>query len=402
MFLRALACFACAAFSISGVATAQTNTPLKEKEISGSFGKEIPVIITSNDTNVGALANKAFGAHGAYKITNQATNKIQLTKNSDTSITLVCEMPNAGKRATQNIVGVDWRDTTLRACDAAVTITGESQKLRPFFLGKLAFVSDRTGKKEIYVSDLFLNSVRPVTNLNSISNTPHWTRDGKEVLFTTYVNNNFTDIYAVNTSTGKLREVIVGVRGTTSGAVMNPLSGTLAFSSSARGNMDVYTTTSGQKEAKAIVKTDDVDTDPAWSADGLRLAFVSGPNGRPGVYTVSSSGGATVRIPTGYNYATEPAWNPVDITKIAFTFQTGRTFGIGVVDTASRDTTAVTKNGNFQHASWCADGRHIVATRESGKSYSLVLIDTESGKTTALSGPQMANCTEADYYFSKN
>lgn len=364
--------------------------------IDGSFSsKEIPVAVESNDAQVAALARAAFNAHGAYRVVAAGSARIQLRKLSDTSVAVTCQA--GGGQTEQTVSGGDWVEATLRACDVAVVATGRSQNLRPFFAGRLAFVSDRTGKKEIYGSDLFLQAVRPLTNLNSISITPHWVRGGQEVLFTTYHNNNFTDIYAVNVASRELRDVVVGVRGTTIGAVSNPVNGDLAFASSARGNMDIYTANAAGKNTRVLARTDGVESDPAWAANGRELYFTSGPNGRPSIHVIGTSGGTPRRIATpGYGYATEPAANPVDAGKVAFTFQRGG-FGIGVVDTRIGEVRVITKAGSFMHPVWCADGRHLVATQVAGRANSLVLVDSETGKTTRLSPAQMANCSEADY-----
>ncbi len=366
-------------------------------QVGGVFSaKEIPVTVEANDAQVGALARAAFSAHGAYRVVASGNARIQLRKVSDTSIAVTCQ--SGGAQTEQTVSGGDWVEATLRACDAAVVVTGRSQNLRPFFAGRLAFVSDRTGKKEIYSSDLFLQSVRPLTNLNSISITPHWVRGGQEVLFTTYHNNNFTDIYAVNVASRQLRDVVVGVRGTTIGAVSNPVNGDLAFASSARGNMDIYTANASGKNTKALARTDGVESDPSWAVNGSELYFTSGPNGRPSIHVIGTSGGTPRRIATpGYGYATEPAANPVETGKIAFTFQRNGVFGIGIVDTRTGEVKAITKAGSFMHPTWCADGRHLVATQVAGQANSLVLLDSETGKTARLSPAQMANCTEADY-----
>ncbi|MDR1497813.1 MAG: hypothetical protein LBS59_05300 [Puniceicoccales bacterium] len=360
------------------------------------------IVVESDTPAFAALARKAFAAHGDYELSGEAANvpHLRLTKISDSAVNLVYQA--GGTRITRDITGATWRDAVLRACDAVLVRDGNL----PFFAGRLAFASDRTGKKEIYVGDLFLGEVRPVTNYGSICVSPRWTDNGKEVLYTTYANGNFTDIYAVNVSTGARRGVVVGARGSSIGAVSNPRTGQIAFSSSSLGDMDIFLADASGRNARRFISTKGVETDPAWSADGGRLAFTSGPAGRPSIHIASVPGsGAARRINTGFNYATEPSWNPVFPDKIAFTYQSGG-FHIGVVDTRTGvvEKVATTPVGNYTHPVWCADGRHIVAVKIAGRATRLVLIDTKpsansrSGKkVTVISGPQMANCFEPDY-----
>jgi Tol biopolymer transport system component len=92
--------------------------------------------------------------------------------------------------------------------------------------------------------------------------------------------------------------------------------------------------------------------------------LTSGPLGCPGIYLSSATGGSLTRLSTAYRYCTEPRWNPVDSSQIVFTFQSGR-LGLAVADLARGEITAVptTSPLNLSHASWCADGRHVVATQ---------------------------------------
>ena len=355
------------------------------------------ISVRSSTPAIASLARKAFNAHGDYALAEKASLSLQLSKVNDTTVSLSLHSPKRGARVAQDISGATLEEATLRACDAVLASEGK----RPFFAGKLTFTSDRTGKKEIYASDLFLSTVRPLTNYGSISLAPRWTYDGTEVLYTTYANQNFTDIYAVNVLTGRRRNIIVNARGTTIGAASNPRTGQIAFASSARGDMDIYLADASGANVRRIVSTKGVETDPAWSADGSRLALSSGAAGSPGIHIATLPGGALQRVKTTFNYSTEPAWNPVYSTKIAFTYLSG-SFGIAVVDTASGKVSPVKTNpaGNYANPAWCADGRHVVATRIAGSSSRLALIDTESGKITVISGEQMANCTSPDYFLS--
>ncbi len=396
MFSRTSAFFAFAAVSL----TANPAFALEDaRAIDLTYsGQKFTVTIESNDTEVRALADRAIGAHGAFDVKSGSSRRARFSKTSPTSITVSCAIGNEAP-IEQTVTGTDAAETLMRACDFVITTFGKSAGVRPLYTGELAFVSDRSGKKEIYCGDLFLTTIRPLTNLNSISITPHWTADGSEVLFTTYYNNNFTDIYAVNRGTRKLRGVVVGIKGTTTGAVSSP-SGQIAFSSSSSGNTDIYVAGANGKNARAVINSKDVDSDPAWSHDGTRLAYVSGAAGSPGIYVAFASGSGAKRIRTGSNYTTEPNWNPVDSNKIAFTCQIGG-FNIGVADIASGKITQITKTGGYTHPTWCPDGRHIVATKTTGKNSVLVLIDTETdktgkNKTTTLSGALMKNCSEAD------
>ncbi|MDR0535607.1 MAG: hypothetical protein LBG65_04560 [Puniceicoccales bacterium] len=371
------------------------------------------ITVESADSELNNLARRAFKAHGNYDLVAGADTRLSLVKTGANSVRGDFTSKRRGIRSSQAFTGASWQEAALRACDDALERDGQ----RPFFSGKLAFVSDRTGSKEVYAGDLFLSVATPLTNYRSVVLSPRWTHTGTEVLHTTYVNGNFTDIYAVDVRDPRRRRgVVVGARGTTTGAVSNPRTGRLAFTSSARGDMDIFGADASGGGARLLVRTpkNNVETDPAWSADGTLLAYVSGASGRPSLHVSNADGSAPRRLPTaGIRYATEPAWNPVFKTKIAFTYQEGGVFALAVLDTATSKVTRLEVRGaqNHTHPIWCADGRHLIATQTSGRASRLVLVDTLTGlpgldgadvnpsdrRVTVLSNAGWANCYEADY-----
>ncbi|MDR2429643.1 MAG: hypothetical protein LBD14_01870 [Puniceicoccales bacterium] len=378
----------------AGPLPAQVRSGAVEGSITATYQSQ-RIAVECADADVGALARKAFNAHGDYTVDASGALRVRLVKTGPATLALTLDVD--GVRFAQNVSGATLEEATLRACDAVLVRRGQ----RPLFAGRLVFVSDRTGRKEIYTGDLFFEKVRPLTQYNSITVTPRWTHDGAEVLYTTYANNNFTDIYAVDPATGRRRNVVVNARGTTTGAVSNPRTGQIAFASSGRGNMDIYLANADGTGVRALIATSNVESDPAWSADGSQLAFAGGGTGRPGIHVATPPNGAARRIPTGYNYATEPAWNPVEKTLLAFTYQAGG-FGLATVDVPTGKLAKINTTGHYMQPVWCADGRHLVATQIQGQRTRLVLMDTRKNrKITPLSGTQMANCSEADYLPAK-
>jgi hypothetical protein len=79
--------------------------------------------------------------------------------------------------------------------------------------------------------------------------------------------------------------------------------------------------------------------------------------------------------------------------QIIFTFQEGR-LRLGVIDLAAGTVTSVETVSPLPlaHASWCADGRHVVASQGSW----LAVVDTVTGKATRLSATQFGECSEPD------
>lgn len=360
----------------------------------------IPVTINCDDPALGAWVRIALSAHGAISVRNGSSVKLNIGR-MGTSATVACDNPRFNFQTT--IEAKDEDDLALRVADAAIVGLGRAWQLKPLFAGtKVAFVSRFSGHAEIYTTNLIHSKLRRITNLESTSISPRWSVDGGRIYFVSSARTGFPEIFSTNGAETP-RRVIADVRGALGGASVGP-DGRITFASSNKGQtMDIYVAGPSGEAPRCIIATGDVDTDPCWSPDGARLVFTSGPLGRPGIYLASSAGGRPTRLSTGYGYCTEPRWNPINPSEIAFTFQSGR-LALAVADLKAGTVTAVplTSPLNFSHASWCADGRHVVATQATKNSSWIALVDTQTGKATRLTEAKMGNCTEPDAWVDRD
>ena len=80
---------------------------------------------------------------------------------------------------------------------------------------EIAFISTRSGHREIYVMDADGRNVRAATRSNAIKVFPDWLPDGGGILYTTYLKDGFPDLFV--TSRGRatagriLRDVLPGI-----------------------------------------------------------------------------------------------------------------------------------------------------------------------------------------------
>jgi TolB protein len=308
----------------------------------------------------------------------------------------VVSCDNALCAFTSNVEGKDEDQLALRIADAAIVGLGRRWQLKPLFADtKVTFVSRRTGSAEIYVTNLARSKTLQLTKYGNTSIGPRWSADGSRVFFISSFRSNWPEIFSTN-GYGEASKVIVNVRGALGAASSGP-DGRIAFASSNKGTMDIFVAGPQGQTPTRVIKAPSmqwVNTDPSWSPDGSRFALTAGPTGSPGIYLASSAGGPLQRISTNHNYSTEPRWNPVVPNQLVFTYQEGGALRLGVLDLAAGTMTPiVTKSpASIAHASWCADGRHLVAAQ--GKW--LVVIDSVTGKVTRLTPSQLGDCSEPD------
>ena len=389
MRLLALCSFLC----LSLTAPAQERVIVNES-IDGITSKGIiPVTLVSDNATFGDQVRVALGAHGAISLQAGSSLRVTLSRTALTA-TVACDHPRFAFQT--SVEGRNEHDLILQVADAIVVGLGKRWQLKPLYAGtKVAFVSRYSGKQEVYVTNLARSRVLQLTKYQSSTNSPRWSADGSRVFFVTSYRTGFPEIFSSN-GIGEASKVITNVRGALGGASSGP-DGRIAFASSSKGTMDIFVAGPRGEAPRLVVGTDGVDSDPCWSPDGSRFALTSGPLGRPGIYLASSAGGGLTRVATGYGYSTEPRWNPVQPNQIVFTYQSGG-LGLGLIDLGTEIVTKLPAISalNLSHASWCADGRHLVATQASASTGWLAVVDSVTGKVTRLSPSSMGDCSEPD------
>jgi TolB protein len=363
-------------------------------DIDGSFNRKVvPVAIVSDDPVLAGLVQFALSTHGAVELSPSSPVKVRIGR-SGLAAVVSCDSPLC--TFTTNVEGKDEDQLALRAADAALVGIGRRWQLKPMFADtKVAFVSRRTGKAEIYVTNLARSKTLQLTKYGSTSIGPRWSADGSRVFFISSFRSNWPEVFSTN-GYGEAAKVITNVRGALGAASSGP-DGRIAFASSNKGTMDIFVAGPQGQTPTRVIKAPSmqwVNTDPSWSPDGTRFALTAGPTGSPGIHIASSAGGSLQRVSTGYNYSTEPRWNPVVPNQLVFTFQSAGALRLGVIDLAAGTVAPIeTRSGaSIAHASWCADGRHLVATQSNW----LVVVDSVTGKVTRLTPSQLGDCTEPD------
>ncbi len=341
-------------------------------------------VSVSGPADLETPARTAFSAHGAFTLQGKAKFEIKFAP-AGAGHVKVDVTDGAKSVLSQTFGGTTPRNALFRAADAAVkAITGQPG----FFASKLAFISDSTGRKEIYVSDLFLGDAKRITNDSAAAFTPRWSPDGSKLIYTSLYQ-GAPDIYLIDLAANQ-RKLFASFKGTNSGARFSPDGSRVAMVLSGAGNPEIYTSNAQGRDFQRLTRTADaVESSPCYSPDGKSLVFVSDQQGKPQLFTMSASGGQPRRVTSGYAYSAEPDWNRVQTSLIAFTAGIGRGFQVGVCDVTGKTRPRIVTNdaADAVEPVWLADGRHILYTAKSAGKRSLVILDTgvENGKRTVIS-----------------
>lgn len=380
------------ALAVSAVAQSQ-----KELTVELQADLKSKAIKIAGSPELTGLATTAFKTHGAFRLPSSgAGHTLTFTAAGPNQVRLEITAGSPARSVfTQVVSGTSTRNALFRAADVAVQqLTG----LPGYFAGKLAFISERTGKREVYTSDLFFGEASQITHDNAHALTPRWSPDGSRIIYTTFFRTGTPDIYVMSPGTGQ-RTKIATFKGTNSGGRFSPDGGRVAAVLSAGGNQEIFIGPASGQGFRRVTNSPGIEASPCWSPDGSRLIFTSDRGGRPALYTMSAAGGAMTAVPTNISgYCAEPDWSRAKPNMIAFTCGVGGGFQVAVYDMSTRQSRIVTKGGGDAiEPCWLADGRHLVYTLRSGSSRQLKILDTETGKATTISPASIGQVSQANY-----
>ena len=268
----------------------------------------------------------------------------------------------------------------------------------PGWLGsEIAFVSDRTGHREIYHSDLLFRRARQMTTDANEAVLPALAPNGSQILYTSYHRTGFPDMFSLDLRTNE-RRTFAAFRGVNTGARFSPDGRRVALILTGSDNAEIFLTTPDGRNFNRLTTTRALEADPSWSPDGRRLALTSDALGKPQIYTIPVTGGVPRRVATNLSrHCAEPAWNPRDANLLAFTAAMAGEFEIALYDFTAAESTVLTRGrGDAIRAQWLADGRHLVYTERVGSRQRLMVLDTVTRRAVPLSPARFGNAAQAD------
>jgi TolB protein len=279
----------------------------------------------------------------------------------------------------------DQRAIIKRFCsEVLLALTG-----RPgFYDSRLAFVSNGSGHKEIYLCDFDGQNVRQLTHKQSITGFPAWSSDGVYLAYTSFVNGP-SQIFIHNLVTGS--EKYLAFKGVQIAPVWSPARFELAATLSITGDQEIYLLTGAGKMIKRLTDSRGIDVDISWSPDGKKIAFVSNRSGNPQIYIQEIDSDHVQRLTFEGNYNTQPSWSPKG-GMIAYSSMEGSEINIYVIGVDGNNPVQLTYNqGDNEAPSWSPDGSLIAfsSTRE-GKSriYVMTAFGTDQRRLLTLPGEQ--------------
>jgi TolB protein len=252
---------------------------------------------------------------------------------------------------------------------------------------EIAFVSDRSGNKEIYVMNADGSDQRAATANGSINTFPDWSPSGDAIVYTSYRYRDQPLLFVSSRgrlAPGRLLPDLGDGRPEYRG-VLDPAGERIALVASEPGSAsDIFTVLRSGRGLRRLTNNRSIEVSPTWSPDGERLAFVSDRTGSPQIYIMDADGSNQRRLTYNGDYNTGPAWSP-DGLWIAYETRVNGQFDIWLIDPeGSVNVPLVTHPRSDESPSWAPNSRTLVFSSTRRGRADLYMMDRDGSNLRRL------------------
>lgn len=242
--------------------------------------------------------------------------------------------------------------------------------IKGIFTSKIAFSSNRTGNREVWLMDYDGFNQQAVTVTKSLNLSPDLSPDGKRVVYTSFrtAEGGTGQTIAIYDIYGGKKFTLFSKGTLNSAPSWSPDGSKVSFTSNVNGNAELYVINADGSGLKQITFNRSIDTSPSWNPQTGQIAFTSDRSGNPMIYIMNDDGTNEQRLTFVGEYNESATWSP-DGSKLAYVSRSGIQFDIYVVDMKTNVVTRLTQNeASNENPCWSPDSRHIsFASNRTGK-----------------------------------
>lgn len=234
------------------------------------------------------------------------------------------------------------------------------------FLSRIAFISDRSGAKELWLMRWDGSDPQQLTTHRSIALAPAWSPDGQWLAFTSFLRGQ-PQLFVLRPTQGNFRPIST-LPGVNTSASFSPDGKQVAFAAGDDGHTHLWIVPAEGGTPVQLTTARGISTQPAWSPNGRQIVFTSTMGGSPQLYAVDAEGTNLRRLTFEDQFADEAAWAP-DGVRLAYTTQVDGRFQIATLDLRTNARAVIDGPGSNESPCWSPDGTTLafVSTRTGRK-----------------------------------
>lgn len=242
-------------------------------------------------------------------------------------------------------------------------------------LTSIAYTSDRTGYKEIFLMDYDGANDRRLTGHKSTSMSAAWKPDRSGVAYVSFWSGKPSIYFARVPSGDKGPLVTEGLFNIS--PTFSPDGRRMAFTRALDGNSEIFVADASGESLRRLTFIGSIDTNPAWSPAGHTLAFTSSRAGNPHIYLMDPDGANVRRLTFEGQYNDGASWHP-EGNLVAYASRRQGVFQIAVTNVATLETRLLTSGpGNKEDPTFSPDGRHLAFVAKEGGRKQVFVVDVD-------------------------
>lgn len=242
---------------------------------------------------------------------------------------------------------------------------------------EIAFISDRSGVRELYVMAADGRNQRPATRVDSLKMFPEWLPDGSAILYIAYAHGQpglFLTSRSPLVKPGPILQSLFVGRPVYRGR-FDPTGEELAIVSSVDGAAELFAVKRQGSQPRRLTTHPAIDISPDWSPDGRQIVFVSDRSGSPQLYLMNSDGTNLNRLTFTGSYNAAPTWSP-DGRWIAYETRVRGQFDIWLIDPSGQINFPVIQHPQSDEGpTWSPDGRKLAFSSSRRGRYDIYVSD---------------------------
>lgn len=239
-------------------------------------------------------------------------------------------------------------------------------------LTKIAFISDRSGYKELYIMDSDGSNQQPLTSYKSICLSPTWSPNGREIYFVSY-HTGKPSIISLQWLEGKAKNLKIPLKSASSPS-LSPDGKFLLFSGVKDNQTNIYRLNLETNQYEQLTFSKSIDTDAFYSPLGNFILFTSGRSGTPQIYIMNDEGLDIKRMTLEGSYNAEPKISPQG-KYFVYTSREGINFQIYLQEISTKLRVPLTFSGSNESPSFSPDGKKIVYSSNITGNYEIYTMD---------------------------